>query len=239
MNELLSEVIKAHGGLDRWSQFDKLSATIIGGGAFWGLKSLTRDEDQRQIVVWFREQRSTLIPFGDPDWYCDFTPGRVAIVSNDGAIVADRAQPRASFAGHDRLTPWDPLHLGYFEGYALWTCLSTPFLLAMRGVEVVEIEPATGQNGTWRGLRALFPGSIATHCAIQEFFFGDDRLLRRHDYRIDIAGGFEIAELASDYIDVSGIRLPSKRRAYLRGPDQRPNLVQLMASIDISDVELF
>jgi hypothetical protein len=30
---------------------------------------------------------------------------------------------------------------------------------------------------TWRVLRARFPGSIATHSALQNFFFGDDLLL--------------------------------------------------------------
>jgi len=38
-------------------------------------------------------------------------------------------------------TPWDPLQRAYFNGYALWTYLTTPFLLAMNGVGVEEIEP--------------------------------------------------------------------------------------------------
>ena len=33
-------------------------------------------------------------------------------------------------------TPWDPLHRAYFNGEALWTYLTTPFLLAMDGVRV-------------------------------------------------------------------------------------------------------
>ena len=38
-------------------------------------------------------------------------------------------------------TPWDALHRAYFNGYALWTYLTTPFLLAMDGVRVEETEP--------------------------------------------------------------------------------------------------
>jgi hypothetical protein len=34
----------------------------------------------------------------------------------------------------------------------------------------------------------------------------------------------------------NGIRLPTKRRAYTRGPDRRPTLDMLMVSIDISRV---
>jgi hypothetical protein len=61
-------------------------------------------------------------------------------------------------------------------------------------------------------------------------------LLRRHDYSVNIAGGFGAAPLTSDYAEASGIRLPTKRRAYTRGPDRRPTLEMLMVSIDISDV---
>jgi hypothetical protein len=61
-------------------------------------------------------------------------------------------------------------------------------------------------------------------------------LLRRHDYRVNIAGGFGASQLTSDYVEANGIRLPTKRRAYTRGPDRRPILEMLMVSIDISDV---
>ena len=80
------------------------------------------------------------------------------------------------------------------------------------------------------------PGSIATHSALQDFFFGDDLLLRRHDYDVDVAGGFDAAQLVYDYIEADGIRLPSRRRAYTRGTDSRPRLDPLMVSIDFSDV---
>jgi hypothetical protein len=74
------------------------------------------------------------------------------------------------------------------------------------------------------------------HCLVQDFFFGEDLLLRRHDYSVNVAGGFRAAQLTSDYVEANGIRLPTKRRAYARGPDRRPILEMLMVSIDISDV---
>jgi hypothetical protein len=88
----------------------------------------------------------------------------------------------------------------------------------------------------WRVLRAYFPGSIETHSLVQDFLFGEDLMLRRHDYSVNIAGGFAAAQLTSDYVEVSGIRLPTKRRAYTRAPDRRPILDMLMVSIDISGV---
>lgn len=44
--------------------------------------------------------------------------------------------------------------------------LTTPFLLAMDGVEVEETEPWREGSETWRVLRAYFPGSIETHSMI-------------------------------------------------------------------------
>jgi hypothetical protein len=105
------------------------------------------------------------------------------------------------------------------------------------GVRVEETEPWREGAETWRVLRAYFPGSIETHSLVQDFFFGeDDLLLRRHDYSVNVAGGFPAAQLTSNYVPANGIRLPTKRRAYTRGPDRRPILQMLMVSIDISEV---
>ena len=106
----------------------------------------------------------------------------------------------------------------------------------MEGVVVEETEPWRESNETWRVLRAHFPGSIETHSLVQDFFFGEDLMLRRHDYSVNIAGGFKAAQLTSNYTIAGDVRLPTKRRAYTRGPDHQPILEMLMVSIDISDV---
>ena len=151
-------------------------------------------------------------------------------------MVLERRAPKDSFAGHQMSTPWDQLHRAYFNGEALWTYLTTPFLLAMPGVEVEETEPWREGEETWRVLRAYFPAAIETHSRVQDFFFGADLMLRRHDYQVNIAGGFPAAQLTSDYVVADGIRLPTRRRAYTRGPDRRPILDMLMVSIDVTDV---
>jgi len=236
MNELLQKVIEAHGGLDRWSACTTLKATIVAGGEFWGMKGLEQDQNPRELTVWLHEQHSMLSAFGDPDWHLNFKTKYVAVEKGDGSLVADRNNPRAAFADHVLETPWDALHLAYFDGYALRTYLTTPFLLTMDGVQVSEIEPWQEANETWRVLRAEFPEDIETHGAVQDFFFGEDLLLRRHDYPMDVAGGFYAAHLVYDYIEADGIRLPTRRRAYTRGSDRRPVIDPLMVSIDISDV---
>jgi hypothetical protein len=57
-------------------------------------------------------------------------------------------------------------------------------------METPETESWREGEETWRVLRAYFPGSIETHNLIQDFFFGQDLMLRRHDYGVNIAGGF-------------------------------------------------
>ena len=188
------------------------------------------------MTVWLHEERASVFPYGAPDQRTMFEPDRIAIEKVDGTLVAERWAPRDSFAGHQTSTPWDPLQRAYFNGYALWTSLTTPFLLAMDGVRVEEAEAWREESETWRVLRAYFPGSIETHSLIQHFFFGEDLMLRRHDYNVNIAGGFGASQLTSDYVVANGIRLPTKRRAYTRGPDHRPTLEMLMVSIDISEV---
>ena len=236
MNELLARILDAHGGMDRWNEYHKVEASIVSGGGLFALKGLLQDPDPRRMTVWLHEERSSVMPYGAADQRTMFTPDRIAIEKPDGTLVAERRAPKDSFAGHQMHTPWDPLQRAYFNGEALWTYLTTPFLLAMDGVRVEETEPWQESSATWRVLRAYFPGSIETHNAIQDFFFGEDLMLRRHDYSVNIAGGFLAAQLTSEFVTANGIRLPTRRRAYTRGPDRKPIMEMLMVSIDISDV---
>jgi hypothetical protein len=235
-NELLSRVVEAHGGINLWAGFTRVDATIVSGGGFFALKGTPQDSDPRRMAVWLHEERSSVTPYGAPDQRTMFTPERIAIEKLDGAVVAVRRAPRDSFAGHQMSTPWDQLHRAYFNGEALWTYLTTPFLLAMPGVELEETEPWREGEETWRVLRAYFPAAIETHSLVQDFFFGEDLMLRRHDYQVNVAGGFAAAQLTSNYVVADGISLPTRRRAYPRGPDRRPILDLLMVSIDITDV---
>ena len=236
MNKLLAGILDAHGGMDRWKGYEKVEAMIVSGGGLFPLKGVMQDSSPRRMTVWLHEERSSVQPFGAPDQRTIFTPERIAIEKLDGTLLAERYASKDSFAGHQMNTSWDPLHRAYFNGEALWTYLTTPFLLAMAGVRVEETESWQEGEETWRVLRAYFPGSIETHSLVQDFFFGEDLTLRRHDYSVNIAGGFAAAQLTSDYAVANGIRLPTKRRAYTRGPDRRPILDMLMVSIDISDV---
>jgi hypothetical protein len=154
MDTLLGRIIDAHGGLERWRRYTNIEATIVSGGGLFALKGVPQDQSPRRMTVWLHDERSSVAPYGAADQRTMFTPQRIAIEKKDGRIVAERYAPSDSFAGHQMTTPWDPLHRAYFNGEALWTYFTTPFLLAMDGMRVQEIEPWNAGSETWHVLRA-------------------------------------------------------------------------------------
>ena len=235
---LLDAVLVAHGGLDRWRQFSSMEATIVTGGKLWEIKGQPQDPTPRRMTVALQQEWASVQPFGAADQKSDFTPQRIAIEKLDGRVVSERVNPRDSFAGHELTTPWDPLQRAYFNGYALWTYLTTPFLMTLPDFTVNEIDPIEDHGERWYGLQAQFPDRFASHSRLQEFYFDSDFVLRRHDYRVDVAGGFAAIQYVYNMVEADGIRLPSKRRAYRCGADGRLLPDELMVSIDISDVHL-
>jgi hypothetical protein len=92
-----------------------------------------------------------------------------------------------------------------------------------------------GGAATWRVFRAWFPGSIDTHNLVLDFFFGEDLMLSRHDwreYRRRICSG--AAHLGVCH---GGWHSPANQTPGLPAwPDRRPIRELLMVSIDISEV---
>jgi hypothetical protein len=236
MNNLLAKIIDAHGGIDRWEKFSSLTATIVTGGGLWAMKGLVQDSNPREMTVALHSEKASVTSFGQPDWRTAFTPDRIAIETLSGETVREKYDPRTLFANHTMNTPWDPLHRAYFNGYAMWTYLTTPFFMVMPGFEVSEIPPLQEGNELWHGLRVRFPEHVASHSKEQDFYFGDDLLLRRHDYHVDVSGGFPAAQYVYDFIEIEGLRFPTKRRAYLRGPNLEPVKDLLLVSIDLSNL---
>lgn len=235
MTSLLARVLDAHGGLDVWRRFSRVEATIVSGGLMFEMKGQPQDPTPRRMAAALQHEWASVQPFGADDQKTDFTPERIAIERLDGAVVAELMNPEASFEGDDLHTPWNPLQRAYFNGYALWTYLTSPFLLALPGFTVRELDPIDDGGRALTGLQVTFPAGFVSHSTLQEFYFGPDLLLARHDYRVEIAGSFSAIQYISDYAEADGVMMPTKRRAYLCGDDGRPMFDQLMVSIDLSD----
>jgi hypothetical protein len=235
MNELLTSVLEAHGGLERWLSFRTVEATIVSGGELLDRKAPQAPEP-RHVTSSTREQVTSITPFGGPGRCSRYSPGRVAIETLEGQVLRERVDPRSAFSGHDLDTAWDPLHRAYFGGYTQWIYLNAPFMLTLPGVRVEEAQPLQQSHETWRALRVSLPPEIASHSTVQNFYFGEDFLLRRHDYTLDVAGGCNVAHYTSNLEDASGLLISTRRRAYLC--DHRYNVLQdrLLIWIDYTNI---
>src|ERR1700733_8202944 len=105
MNDLLAQILDAHGGMDRWNRYDKVEATIVSGGGLFPLKGVAQDPSPRRMTVWLQEERSSVSPYGAPDQRTMFTPESIAIEKLDGTLVAERRAPKNSLRGHQIKTP--------------------------------------------------------------------------------------------------------------------------------------
>ncbi len=238
MIELKDLAIEAHGGLQRWRQFEQVAADLVQGGVLWPLKGQSQTLERTTVTVGLKKEWASHAPFGAGKRRSRFEPDRVALEADDGSVREELLEPRASFAGHTVQTPWTELQLAYFAGCAMWTYLNMPFLLAWPGVETEELEPWSTDSGDWRRLAVRFPAGIATHSTVQTLYFDADGLLKRHDYNVEISGNTPGAHIIEDYAEVSGIKFPTKRRIYARQPDGSFGTDPLVVSIDLSNIHL-
>ncbi|MGN6482278.1 hypothetical protein [Luteibacter sp.] len=235
MNELLRFAIDAAGGIDRFRNFTTLQADLHHSGMLWSLKQREGVLTDSQVTVQLHEQQVTHGPFAPSPNHSVYTPSLVEIRTPDGTIVESLEDPRASFEGFEMETPWSNPQLAYFAGYTMWTYLTSPFLLAREGVEVEEIQPWIVDGLPWRRLRVVFPADVATHSAVQTFYFDTDGLLRRHDYEVDIQGRNAAARYLSDYVEVQGIKMPTRLRIYPRTPENIALPEPLIVGVDLSN----
>lgn len=235
MTDLIDFAIQAAGGLERFRSFNSVSAQLHHSGVLWQLKQKEGVLTDARVTVQLHEQRVSHGPFAPGTEHSLYTPSRVEIQRADGSVAEALDQPRRSFEGFELETPWSNAQLAYFAGYTMWTYLTSPFLLRHPGVSAQEIEPWIVDGLPWRRLRVEFAPSIATHSAIQIFYFDADGLLRRHDYEVDIQGRNAAARYLSDYVEVQGIRMPTRFRIYPRTPDNLALPEPLIVGVDLSD----
>jgi hypothetical protein len=237
MTPLLQTAMDAHGGLKRWSEVRTIVVAASITGAIWGTKGQSNYLDNIVMRVDTQQQR-LVTDFPARDKRLTYAPDRVTLEMPRGHLVQERNDPEASFAGQSRETPWDPLHVAYFQGEALWTYLNSPFLYAQPGFVTEEIHPIEVEGEQWRRLKVIFPDCIKSHTKEQISCFGPDGLLRRHDYTVDILGGATGLNYADEYQDIAGLKFFTKRRVYAYEGDFVRVPEPLLVDIAISRITL-
>ena len=237
MTPLLQIAIDAHGGLKRWGEVRTIVVSASITGAIWGIKGQANYLDN--IVMRVETQKQSLVTdFPTQGKRLTYAPERVSLEMPIGHVIQERSDPESSFAGQSRETPWDPLHVAYFQGEALWTYLNSPFLYAQPGFVTEEIRPIEVAGEQWRRLKVIFPDHIKSHTKQQISCFGPDGLLRRHDYTVDILGGATGLNYAYDYQKIDGLQFFTKRRVYAYEGDYVLVPEPLLVDIAVSRITL-
>jgi hypothetical protein len=234
-SDLLDFAIEAHGGMIRWRQWNEVAADVSVGGYLWQLKSRPGVLARTSFTASLQEQRADIL-LVDQGKRITFVPNNVTILAEDGHLIEGRHNPRESFDGQALETPWDDVHVGYFDGYALWQYLTAPFLYSYPGFETQEEEPWHEDGETWRVLRVTFPDFMAAHTRVQRAYFGPDGLLRRHQYTVDVLGGAPGVNYAEKYEQVNGIMVPMQRRVYAYDVSGQKIAEPVLVTIDIRNL---
>jgi hypothetical protein len=237
MPELLDLAIKAHGGLDRWNKVKAIKVAASITGAIWFVKGKGDVLKNVVLTAETRTERLT-VDFPGQNKQAIFEPNHIVVQTANGKLIEARDNPEKSFEGQQRDTPWDDIHVTYFVGEALWTYLNTPFLYTHDGFITEEIAPIQVEAETWRRLKITFPDNIKSHSKVQISCFGPDNLLRRHDYIVDILDGATGLNYASDYRNVDGILIPTKRRVYAYEGNYQQVKDPLLVAIDMKEITL-
>ena len=235
MTDLLDFVVEAHGGLKRWDELETVSAHLIQGGVTWEMVGQKGVLDDVFVTASLHEERVSHYPFGAAGRSV-FTPERVVIEDDDGTVVEALDQPRASFAGHTVQTPWTAPQLAYFVGTAMWTYLTQPFTFTLPGSTRPSLEPWQENGEQWRRLRVAWPDNLASLDTVLTVYIGEDGLIRREDYDVEIMGGSAGAHYMSGYTRVAGIMLPTGHRILPRTPEGQALTEPLLISIDLSEI---
>lgn len=241
MNELLDEVLTAHGGAGRWQSVSAITAQGHLDGLlpkrFSGNK-LADFTFQVQVAA----QHSVLHDFPQAGKRAVFDRGDVRIETQAGEQLDTRTDPRSAFVGLSgirRNVHWDPLDVAYFAGYASWNYLTAPLILTREGVEVHEGKTWQERGETWRRLEVRFPPGLHTHCARQTFYVGTDGLIRRHDFVAEPVGSWAKAALYCDqHRQFDGLIFPTRRHVFPRAPGGRVLSRPTLLALNFDDIEI-
>lgn len=240
MDELLTRVLEAHGGLDAWSKVTEVTVRLALDGPFWdgvgwpqirGLQTVTLDPAREYITFTpFLGDGRTAVYQGDTD--------RVRILDPAGHVVAEGDNVGATFPPYDETARWDQLQVAYFTGTANWNYLTEPFLFTYPGVEAHEIEPWEEDGETWRRLAVRFPPNLPNHNPDQTFYYDADFRQRRMDYAPDVTGNAPIAHYTHDPVTYDGFVFYTRRLVHFRDAEGQADQSVAPITIDVKPISV-
>jgi hypothetical protein len=83
-----------------------------------------------------------------------------------------------------------------------------------------------------------WPGNLAGLSMVLTIYAGEDGLIRREDYDVEIMGDSAGAHYMSGYTRIAGIMVPTRHRILPRAPEGQALTDPLLISIDLSEIAL-
>jgi hypothetical protein len=212
---LVERAITAHGGLDRWRDTTGIRLPFVhGAGPLLRLKGY-QDTFPAPLEYEVRPHEGVTLFHGYPDdqHRGRFAGGSVSVERADGSgASAVSVDHRVTLRGLAKYRRWSALDALYFFGYALWHYHTVPFTLPQaRLMRVVSVRDFP------TGVDVLLPPDVVTHCRRQQFYFGRDGRITRHDYVADVVGTWARgAHFWEDYQDAGGLAIARRRRVVAR-----------------------
>ena len=212
---LVKRSIAAHGGLQNWQATRRIRLPFLSGS---GLLLATKGFQHtfpppREIEIFPHECITVFHGYPEEGKRGRFSGGSVRIESSDGhTIYAESPDHRRTFRGLSKLRRWSPLDALYFFGYALWHYHVVPFTLGE-----ARLHGVLRRRGVPEGVDVTFPESVPTHCRRQQFYFGADGRIVRHDYVADVIGPMARgAHYWEDYGESGRLAIARRRRVVVR-----------------------
>lgn len=209
--ELVMNVMRRHGGHDRWQGVERIEVDFSTGGLAFASRGLgARPLRRVRACLSPRRFEAEFSDFG-----ADRIEGRIStdhlrLLTREQTPLLERRNPRERFSFLARQFRWDQGDLCYFAAYAMWNYVCFPFCLSLPDVELISASPWRGSG--WR-LDVHFPDSIPTHCRFQQFYFNARLELDLHAYRADVIGRYARAiHRCYDYRESDGFALSRRRR---------------------------
>lgn len=232
---LLERAVARHGGWDGWQALRCVTLELHAlSGLVPALKGARRTFPRPSSVdVFPHEYRAVFRDYPAAGHSGVFTAGAVQLLDGGGGVVESSPDHRRSFRGLRKWRRWSAADALYFFGYAVTHYHGLPFTLAeARPLRLCRVR-SDGRALT--GVDVELPATLHTHSRRQSFYFDDEGLLRRHDYRADIVGWMARgAHLWRDFVTVGGIPIPRERHVVLRLGRTTTPIVALHAELAVT-----
>jgi len=214
--DLVERAIDAHGGRSSWRTVESIRLPFVRAtGALLAAKGYGHAfPAPREFEVRPHERVTIFHGYPDEAHRGRFADGSVSleVAGGAGAPTSISRAHRRTLTGWAKYRRWSSLDALYFFGYALWHYHVVPFTLGdARLVRVIS------RRGAAAGIDVIFPPDVHTHCRRQQFYFGADGRIVRHDYVAEVIGSWACgAHFWEDVERVDGLLITRRRRVTAR-----------------------